>query len=61
MAAVSTSSRRCRAGDGCDGSLAWWFSEEAKEELRKARARPPSPRLTLDDLPEACRSILSGF
>ena len=47
-------------GDGCDASLAWWFSPEATEELRIARAGPP-PRLTLDDLPEACRGVLSGF
>jgi penicillin-insensitive murein DD-endopeptidase len=47
------------AGDGCDATLAWWFSEEAKEELRKLRASPPQP-LTLDDLPPECRSVLAG-
>jgi penicillin-insensitive murein DD-endopeptidase len=47
------------AGDGCDATLAWWFSEEAKEELRRLRATPPRP-LTLDDLPPACRTVLVG-
>ena len=46
-------------GDGCDTTLAWWCSEEAEEELRKLRAAPPR-RLTLDDLPPACRSALAG-
>jgi penicillin-insensitive murein DD-endopeptidase len=46
------------AGDGCDETLTWWFSEEAAEELRKLRATPPRP-LTLDDLPPACRAVLA--
>ncbi len=45
------------AGDGCDASLDWWFSAEAREQLRTA---PPAPRPTLDDLPAACRSVLFG-
>ena len=47
------------AGDGCDATLAWWFSEEASEKLRELRSAPPRP-LTLDDLPPACRSVLAG-
>ena len=47
------------AGDGCDDTLAWWCSEEAKEKLRELRAASPRP-LTLDDLPPACRSVLAG-
>ncbi|MBL8666429.1 MAG: penicillin-insensitive murein endopeptidase [Rhodospirillales bacterium] len=44
-------------GDGCDASLAWWFSAEAREQLRTAT---PTPRPTLDDLPTACRGVLFG-
>jgi penicillin-insensitive murein endopeptidase len=47
------------AGDGCDASLEWWFSAEAKEVLQQ-RAKEPPKTLTLDDLPPACRAILSG-
>jgi penicillin-insensitive murein endopeptidase len=46
-------------GDGCDATLDWWFSEEAKEELRKLQAAPPKP-VTLADLPPACQSMLAG-
>ncbi len=43
-------------GDGCGADLAWWFSEEAEE----AAKGPPSPPVTLADLPEACRPMLAG-
>lgn len=46
------------AGDGCDASLDWWFSEEARLALLKPK-EPPKP-LTLDDLPPACRAVLAG-
>jgi penicillin-insensitive murein endopeptidase len=45
------------AGDGCDASLEWWFSAEAKEALQERIKMPPKP-LTLADLPAACRAIL---
>lgn len=45
------------AGDGCDKSLAWWFSEEArtpaKKSTKKKKAKP--------SVPAACRTLLSGF
>jgi penicillin-insensitive murein endopeptidase len=47
-------------GDGCDASLAWWFTEEAEAERLRRRKGPPAKRLTLDDLPQECRSILVG-
>ena len=43
------------AGDGCDKSLAWWFSDEALHP-RPSNKPPPKP-LTLAQLPEACRSV----
>ena len=47
------------AGDGCDETLAWWFSEDAEEEMRKLQAKPARP-LTLDALPPGCRLMLTG-
>ncbi len=46
------------AGDGCDASLDWWFSEEARQE--RLKPKPPPKPLTLDDLPPACRQVLTG-
>ena len=45
------------AGDGCDAGLEWWFGEEAAAELGRRRAAP-SAKLTLADLPSACRGVL---
>lgn len=43
------------AGDGCDKSLAWWFSEEARTPSKKPKKkRPPRPT------PAACKALLSG-
>jgi penicillin-insensitive murein endopeptidase len=47
------------AGDGCDASLEWWFSAEAKGALQQ-RAKEPPKLLTLSDLPAACRPILGS-
>lgn len=47
-------------GDGCDESLAWWFSAEAEAEAAKP-AKPTPPREpSLDDLPPACSSVFYG-
>jgi penicillin-insensitive murein DD-endopeptidase len=45
-------------GDGCDDSLAWWFSDEARAEAERLAALPPRPRPTLDQLPPQCRAVL---
>jgi len=41
------------AGDGCDASLAWWFSREAKTPAKPARPAPPKP-----PLPALCEKVL---
>jgi penicillin-insensitive murein endopeptidase len=42
------------AGDGCDKSLAWWFTDEALHP----KPAPPGKPLTLAQLPPACRQVL---
>ncbi|SIQ77076.1 murein endopeptidase. Metallo peptidase. MEROPS family M74 [Rhizobium sp. RU20A] len=50
------------AGDGCDKSLAWWFTDEPWAKPNKPKNQTPvKPRqTTLDDLPKACRAVLAG-
>jgi penicillin-insensitive murein endopeptidase len=45
-------------GDGCDGSLAWWFSDEALHPKPPKTPAKPRPDLTLADLPPECRAVL---
>ena len=50
------------SGDGCDKSLAWWFTKEpwAKPE-KKPGEKPVKPRFaTLSDLPKACAAVLAA-
>lgn len=44
------------AGDGCDGTLAWWFSEEASGGTRGRALIPRSPPR---NPPPACEALLS--
>ena len=46
-------------GDGCDETLAWWFTDEA---LHPPPVKPEDrrPELVLADLPDACRSVLES-
>ncbi|MEX2519354.1 MAG: penicillin-insensitive murein endopeptidase [Paracoccaceae bacterium] len=50
------------AGDGCDASLDWWFSDEALHPKPDPNAPPPKPRreLALADLPAACAAVLAA-
>lgn len=46
-------------GDGCDASLAWWFTEEALLKPKPKDTKPVVRRkLTLADLPSQCRAVL---
>lgn len=42
------------AGDGCDQSLAWWFSKEARIPAQKSKEK------TRPSIPAACKALLSG-
>ncbi|MEM7268531.1 MAG: penicillin-insensitive murein endopeptidase [Pseudomonadota bacterium] len=50
------------AGDGCDETLDWWFSDEARNPKPDPNApkKPPRRELTLADLPVACESVLTS-
>ena len=47
-------------GDGCDKSLAWWFTDEPWAKPSDKKKSKPAPRryATLDDLPRACVAVL---
>lgn len=48
------------AGDGCDKSLAWWFTPEPWAKP-KPGVKPAKPRFaTLADLPKSCAAVLSA-
>lgn len=47
------------AGDGCDATLAWWFTDEALNPPPPAPGEVP-PELTLADLPEACQAVIGN-
>lgn len=42
-------------GDGCDATLDWWFTEEAKLKAKAEAAAGPPP---LPKLPDACTAVL---
>jgi penicillin-insensitive murein DD-endopeptidase len=44
-------------GDGCDKSLAWWFTDEALHPYVDPKAKPKPP-LTLAQMPPECRQVV---
>ena len=44
-------------GDGCDKSLAWWFTDEALHPDVDPNAKPKPP-LTLAQMPPECRQVV---
>lgn len=47
------------SGNGCDGSLAWWFTDEPWTPKPGPKPKP-RPEKTLADLPAACRGVLAA-
>jgi penicillin-insensitive murein endopeptidase len=45
------------ANDGCDATLAWWFTDAVLHPKPKPHAKPKKP-LTVAQLPAACRAVL---
>lgn len=50
------------AGDGCDATLSWWFSDEARNPKPDPNApkKPARRQLVLADLPLACEGVLAS-
>lgn len=51
------------SGDGCDKSLAWWFTDEpwAEKKPKKTTTPPPKPRVMMvSDLPKECSAVLNA-
>ena len=47
------------AGDGCDASLAWWFSDEARNpKPQPGKKKKKRKVITLADLPLSCAAVL---
>ena len=44
-------------GDGCDASLAWWFSDEVLDPKPSNKTWPP---MTMSALPSECRAVLNA-
>ncbi|MDB5650959.1 MAG: mepA [Hyphomicrobiales bacterium] len=47
------------AGDGCDSTLAWWFSDEVLHPKPKPPGKKPQP-ITMAQLPNECRAVLNA-
>ena len=48
-------------GDGCDKSLAWWFTDEPWKPAKPDTKPKPKPRpVMLGDLPNACSAVLDA-
>jgi len=45
------------SGDGCDSSLAWWFTDEALHPRKSNKTWPP---MTMAALPGECRQVLKA-
>lgn len=51
------------AGDGCDKTLAWWFTSEPWAPAKKPPNAKPAPKpreVMVSDLPKACAALLNA-
>ena len=48
------------AGEGCDASLAWWFTEEPWRPNQNPDAPKARDVMTMKSLPAACRAVLEA-
>lgn len=48
------------AGDGCDKSLAWWFTEEPWRPNKNPDAPKARDLMTMASLPKECRAVLQA-
>jgi len=48
------------AGEGCDESLAWWFTEEPWRPNKNPDAPKARDVMTMASLPQACRAVLAA-
>ncbi|MDF1608396.1 penicillin-insensitive murein endopeptidase [Hoeflea sp. YIM 152468] len=49
------------SGSGCDGSLAWWFTDEPWAPAKPKKDDKPAPKkrdIQLSDLPSACTAVV---
>ncbi|MBV2144175.1 penicillin-insensitive murein endopeptidase [Falsochrobactrum sp. TDYN1] len=48
-------------GDGCDQSLAWWFTDEPWKPAKPSSKPSKKPKpVMVSDLPKACAAVLDG-
>jgi penicillin-insensitive murein endopeptidase len=47
------------AGDGCDDSLAWWFTDAVLHPKPRPNVKPPKPMMVAQ-LPAQCRAVLNA-
>lgn len=48
------------AGDGCDKSLAWWFTDEPWKPAKPGTKPKPKRETRLSDLPAACARVIDA-
>jgi penicillin-insensitive murein endopeptidase len=51
---------RVASGDGCDKSLAWWFTEEPWRPNKNPDAPKARDLMTMKSLPAACAAVLNA-